>query len=249
MNTTFINLVHVDDMEIERVRFEKELAGFSNVQLLAAFSNAKEALDFCSANMPNLVVVDVEMPGEDGVWLAARLKELQIPFAFLTCHESHAIEAFKLNALHYIPKPVAKMELAELFRRYRTMPGINDAASAGNETSDMEPIPQRIFVNTQKQVIVVQLSEVVYISADGSYSHFHLANGTRIVSGKTMKNYAGSMLKNPDFIQIHRSYIINLAFLTAIVKKKLAITFKFHNDMKIQVATFRKGEWLSKLGY
>jgi two-component system, LytTR family, response regulator len=242
-----IAVIAVDDLAIELTRFEMAMEGFEDAFLKASFSSVDEAIDYCAQTPPDLAVIDIEMPDKGGFWLGAKLKELGIPFALLSSHTEYGIEAYKLQAIHYLQKPVKRNELAELFKRFRELAPVL-SSSAEIAVDDSKEIPRRIYVNTQKQLLVVQLSDIVFISAEGSYTHFHLLNGTSIVSGKTMKTYADTVLRNPDFVQIHRTYIINQAHLTMINKKKLEMSFKFSNNQEIKVATFRKGDWFNKIG-
>lgn len=242
-----ITVVSVDDLEVELARFEMAIAGFEDVLLKASFSSVVAAIDYCAQTPPDLAVIDIQMPEKGGFWLAARLKELGIPFAFLSSHTEYGIEAYQLQAIHYLQKPITQSGLAELFKRFREFSSVL-SASTSITLDDNKETPRRIYVNTQKQLLVVQLSDIVFISAEGSYTHFHLLNGTSIVSGKTMKTYADTVLRNPDFAQIHRTYIINQAHLVVINKKKLEMSFKFSNNQEIKVATFRKGDWFNNMG-
>jgi two-component system, LytTR family, response regulator len=246
MKNRKITVIHVDDMQTEIIRFKKTIEGFEDISLKASFSNSQEALDYCAVTPPDLAILDIEMPDKDGTWLASKLKEIDVPFAFLTSHENHGILAFKLQAIHYLPKPVTKNELAELFNRFRLL---KNAIGTDNEIINVDTskeIPKRIFVNTQKQILILQLENIVYLSAEGSYTKFHLADGKEVLSGKNMKTYQSIVEKNPDFIKIHRSYIINQSHLQSIDKKKMEMKFLFKNGSIIKMATFRRDEWLEK---
>lgn len=240
-----ISLIYVDDMELGIAKFEKVIEEFDTIELKATFNNASEALEYCVSNPPDLVVADIVMPGKDGLWLAKQLRNLDIPFAFLSSHNDNAAQSYELQALHYLTKPVTKSHITELLIRY------NQQYLTTKKNNVIQPstpaIPQRIFVNTQKQILIIQLAEIVYVNAEGSYTYFHVANGNVIVSGKTMKTYSDALLNNPDFVKIHRTYIINQSYLESINKKKLEMTFRFKNGMQIIVATFRKGEWLENM--
>lgn len=241
-----LSIIYVDDMEIGIVKFEKVVKEFDNIELKATFRDAKQALEYCVASPPDLVVADIVMPGHNGLWLAEELKNRDIPFAFLSSHNDNAVQSYKLQALHYLSKPVTKNHISELLLRYNEQYG-KEEVKTKTQVQQSVSVPQRIFVNTQKQILIIQLAEIVYVNAEGSYTYFHLSNGNVIVSGKTMKTYSDTLLNNPDFVKIHRTYIINQSYLEAINKKKLEMTFRFKNGMQIIVATFRKGEWLENM--
>jgi len=240
-----LSIIYVDDMEIGILKFEKVVQEFESIELKGTFRDAKQALDYCIVNPPDLVVADIVMPGYGGLWLAEELRNRDIPFAFLSSHNNNAAQSYQLQALHYLSKPVTKNHIAELLLRYNKQFGTEERKSKAQPAATS--VPQRIFVNTQKQILIIQLADIVYINAEGSYTYFHLANGNVIVSGKTMKTYSDTLLNNPDFVKIHRTYIINQSYLDSINKKKLEMTFRFKNGMQIMVATFRKGEWLENM--
>ncbi len=246
MKNRKISLIHVDDMQTELIRFKKTIEGFEDICLKGSFSTCEEALDYCATTPPDLAIIDIEMPEKDGRWLASKLKDLDVPFAFLTSHENHGMLAFKLQAVHYLPKPITKNELAELFNRFRSLKNFNATENEVINADNIKDIPKRIFVNTQKQILILQLENIVYLSADGSYTKFHLADGKEVLSGKNMKTYQSIIEKNPDFIKIHRSYIINQSHLQSIDKKKMEMKFLFKNGSMIKMATFRRDEWLEK---
>lgn len=238
-----ISIVYVDDMELGIIKFGKVIKEFQELELKRSFTKAHEALSYCIDTPPDIVITDIAMPGENGLWLAEKLQKLGIPFAFLTSHNDNAYQAFKLQALHYLSKPVTSADISELLLRYHRQYGSKSNKKSISPTT----IPQRIFINTQKQILIIQLSDIVYVNAEGSYTYFHLSSGNVIVSGKTMKTYSDTLLGNPDFVKIHRTYIINQTYLESINKKKLEMTFCFKNGMEIVVATFRKGEWLENI--
>jgi two-component system LytT family response regulator len=247
-----ISLIFIDDSEIETIKFEKAIKGFHEVSLEGTFNNAEEAFEFCCINKPDLALIDIVLAGDNnGIWLAERLKEIGVAFAFISSHNNYAFDAFKNAALHYLPKPVTAQAIRELLDRYKSFVTdkvniVSGSAAIITTTPAAETSPKRIYVNTQKQILILQLDEVLYIEAEGSYTNFHMLDGKVIVSGKNLKKYSEQVEQNPDFIKIHRSYIINQSHLESINKKKLEMTFLFKNKQEIKVATFRRGEWMNK---
>jgi two-component system LytT family response regulator len=243
-------VIYVDDELVSRVHFEKLIENQDMVELMGCFDDAEKALDFCISNPPDLAILDIEMDGKNGLWLAKELKDIGIPFAFCTSYTDYALPAFELDALHFIKKPMTADSLKSVIKRHFTTFILTSkqyqaaGASASKELSDNADYPRRLFVNTQKQILVLQLSEVIYISANGSYTNFHMEDESVVVSGKTMKFYTTLLLKNPDFIKIHRSYIINQSHLEAINKRKQEIAFIFKNKSTIKVANFKKEKWM-----
>lgn len=247
-----ISLIYVDDSEIDTIKFETVISNFKEVEVLSTFNNADEAFEFCVINKPDLALIDIVMPGgNNGIWLAQKLKEISVPFGFISSFDNYAYEAFKINALHYVPRPVTALSIRELLDRYLAYIDEHDDEDGVPATLSPDMLaaggyPKRIYVNTQKQILIIQLDDVIYIEAEGSYTNFHMTDGKVIVSGKNLKKYSDQIEMNPDFIRIHRSYIINQSQLEAINKRKLEMTFIFKNKKEIKLATFRRGEWMNK---
>lgn len=242
-----ISVIYVEDDEIEVVRFEKLVREFPDIRFLGTFKNAREALDFCAVENPDVAIVDIVLKGNTGIWLAKELNRLSVAFAFLSGYEEYAVQAFDANALHYIVKPVSAIKIRELLARYaKSRNLLRDEKETPGTLFKSKDIPNRIFVNTKKEILILQLHEVVYIEANGAYSIFHLDDNKQLVSAKNLKSFAEQILNNPDFVKIHRSYIINQSHLLSINKKRLAVTFNFKNGMTIKVATFRRDEWMEK---
>lgn len=239
LSSKILDIIYVDDSSINHAKLSIIAEEFSTVNLVAAFSEAEKALDFCAVNAPDLAIIDIEMPGHNGIWLAEKLKNLEIEFVLLTSHNNYAAEAYKLGALHYLLKPLTKPGFAEVLQRYELKVAEN------NKTANHPIAANRLFVNTQKQIVVLQFSDIVYARAEGSYTYFQLANGQVIVSGKTLKTYINTLLQSPSFVKIHRAYIINQDHLEAINKKKQEMVFHFKTGHEIQVASFKKDGWIS----
>ncbi|MCX6319083.1 MAG: LytTR family DNA-binding domain-containing protein [Bacteroidetes bacterium] len=244
-----ISLIYVDDSEIDTIKFETVISNFKEVEVLGTFINADEAFEFCCINKPDLALIDIVIPGgNNGIWLAQKLKEINVPFGFISSYDNYAYEAFKINALHYLPRPVTALAIRELLDRYNAYMDDNDTDTSPLSPDTLGPggYPKRIYVNTQKQILIIQLDDVTYVEAEGSYTNFHMADGKVIVSGKNLKKYSDQIEMNPDFIRIHRSYIINQSHLESINKRKMEMTFMFKNKIEIRLATFRRGEWMNK---
>ncbi|MBS1511183.1 MAG: response regulator transcription factor [Bacteroidetes bacterium] len=246
-----ISVIYVDDTEINIVKFEALAESFEELEVAGTFSDAETALEFCAAKKPDLALLDIEMPGKNGLWLGEKLKEMDIPFAYLTMHKEYAVDAFNTAALHYIVKPVSALSLRELINRYDKF--YRDKQETIDQTNSLNPnskpicaAPTRIYVNTLKKVLVLQLDEINYLEADSSYTNFYMTDGTHIVSGKSMKYYTDTVLANPAFTKIHRSYIINQSQLESINKKKTEMIFTFRNKAQISVASFRINDWMDK---
>jgi two-component system LytT family response regulator len=242
-----IQIIYVDDSKLNQVKFEQEAESLQLEYELQLFSDALSALAHCEKHKVDIAFLDIEMPGQNGLWLAKELLALEIPFAFVTAHSTFAIAAFELYALHYIQKPVTTEAIQDVLQRLKSMQP--ETESTKGQLNDIDrymqfkEYPKRIFVNTHKQIVVLQLHDVLYIEAEGSYTNFYMTDGSIVVSGKNLGKYTDLILLNPDFKKVHRKYIINQAQLVTVTKKRYNMTFNFSNDKKIVLSSFHRDGW------
>lgn len=247
-----ITIFHVED-DYEYISYtQKVLDSFPNIQYMGFADNAEDGLKKVLLLKPDIVITDIEMPGKDGLWLANELKKSGSLIVFSTSHADYALNAFNAYCLHYLLKPITKEDLSEILDRYISLKDIaiksqeKQLNSYINEYLPLPNIPKRIFINTHKKIEILQLDEVVFITAEGSYTKFVMVDQREVLSAKHLKIYSSVVEKNPDFIKIHRSYVINQALLLSIEKRNNDSIFNFINGIKIELSSFRKDEWMNK---
>jgi len=146
------------------------------------------------------VFLDIQMPGLNGVELAQLLARFRNPPAavFVTAHDQHAVDAFELNAVDYVLKPVRAERIEEAVRR---------VLAASPETSGED----QVAVERGGVVRFVRVSEIRYVEAEGDYARLHTADASHLVRvplTQLEEDWAGA-----GFIRIHRSILIALAFV------------------------------------
>lgn len=167
--------------------------------------SATDALRVLHDSPVDAVLLDISMPGLSGLELAqvlARFKEPP-PVVFVTAHESHAVEAFELNAVDYVLKPVREERLREAVRR--VVEGGGRAAGAADE---------QIAVELGGRVRFVSRSDVTHVEAQGDYARLHTAEGSHLIRRPLTsleQDWAPA-----GFVRIHRSLLVSLPAITEI---------------------------------
>lgn len=248
-----LSIYHIDDELVYLDQVKQIVEEIPGLIYLGCETNAERGLKFVQSRHPDILLLDIEMPGKNGLFVAEQLKGSNTLIVFLTNFTEHSISAFNLFALHYLLKPLTGDALLEVINRYKYI----TAAQSSRQKEQMEELgdyfrknlkyPTRIFINTQKEIIVLPLNEIVYLSAEGSYTSFHLNDGKTLISGKNLKTYASVIEQHPDFVRVHRSYIINQGYLEKIEKKKSGLNFHFRSGEVLVMNSFRKEEWFDKL--
>src|SRR5215470_6451293 len=120
--TLTISAILVDDEKLAQDELSYQLKSFPDIEILATASNGLEAVKLIEDLEPDLVFLDVQMPGLDGMGVIRKLREKKVPlpyFVMATAYDQYAVEAFRLEALDYVLKPVEKDRLAATIERAR----------------------------------------------------------------------------------------------------------------------------------
>lgn len=186
-----------------------EKMGFESI---GTAMRATKALEMARLHKPDIALLDIKLKGEEtGIWLAERLKsELNIPFIYLTSHGDKRTveEATSTTPYGYVLKPVDE---TSLFVTIKTAMSRFEAEQIehSEQPKMMEPevVKESIFVKDEYQYVKISLSDITYIKSDGNYIEIH--DGQKRVLKETLKNIL-SKLDDSRFIQVHRSYVINI---------------------------------------
>ncbi len=252
-----INVIQVDDSIDQLKRTKNLLSQFENVELLAQFDNAEQALLFINETDDiDIAFFDVELRSNDGLWLAHQVKNKPIHIVFITAHADYALKAFEVSALDYILKPVNKENITEVLNRYQNRLPLGakqtQVQSEGIEElvsnyKGLQSYPKRVFINNLHKTTIVRLDSILYLTSKGAYTEFNDQNGDTHISSKHLKFYDEILESHPDFIRIHRAYIINLNFVKALLRDKNSMKVLMENDEKLEISPLKKDEILIRL--
>jgi two-component system LytT family response regulator len=212
----------VDDEPPAREGLRLRLKREADVVIIGEFGEAARALDAIREDAPDILFLDVEMPGLDGFSLVEAARDISLPpIVFVTAHDAHAVKAFGVRALDYLLKPVEqerlheaverareyweKAENTELAQRVKSLVG-GAAGLSPRENSIGDSL--RIPVRQDGAIRLVNASDVDWIDAAGDSVRLHVGN-TRHLIRKSMSEMT-SMLDPSRFIRIHRSTIVNI---------------------------------------
>jgi two-component system LytT family response regulator len=201
-----IRVVIVDDEPLARLAVKARLARRGTFELVGEFGDGASAYEGIVALKPDLVFVDVEMPGKSGLDVLAALPPAQRPMAILlTAYEGFALQAFELAALDYLLKPVDDERFDEaLDRAQQAFPYRGHGRAAAVAAMAVRSFSVRIGSRT----VLVPVAEVERIEADGDYASLH-ANGKTWLVRERLHNLA-MQLDPRQFHRVHRSSIVRL---------------------------------------
>jgi two-component system LytT family response regulator len=198
----------IDDERIARVELRRLLTAHPEIEIVGEARNGNEALKQITALRPDVVFLDVQMPGMSGFELLERLDEPP-QVVFTTAFDQHALKAFEANALDYLLKPIAPERLANAVRKLQpTRPAPAALGAAFATATPPAPPLDRLFVRDGDRCWLVQSSEIVLLESEGNYTRlFFGANKPLIPRSLSVLE---TRLDPAMFFRASRQHLVNL---------------------------------------
>ncbi|HEY0679519.1 MAG TPA: LytTR family DNA-binding domain-containing protein [Chitinophagaceae bacterium] len=188
----------------------------ADVDLLASANTPEEGRSLIEELHPDLVFLDVEMPGMTGVDLIKSFNAPTFRVVFVTAHDAYAVEAFRVSAVDYLLKPVGSEDVIQVIQKIK-----NDIRNElGKLTIQLQQLDkllnnhsdnadQKIGIAMSDKIVFITFNSIIYCEANGSYTHVYLTEGKKLVSSKPLGEFE-SQLKGNRFFRIHHHFLINL---------------------------------------
>ena len=225
-----IRTILVDDEKLAIQGLQLRLDAHPDVEIIETCLNGREAIRAIKTHKPDLVFLDIQMPGFDGFSVVSGLMEVEPPlFVFVTAYSDHAIRAFEAQATDYLMKPVEPERLADTMERVRQRlsekRGVEEAERLKEALAEHAPEAHGEFVDTgdtlaasryekminikdQGQIFRVEVDSIERIDAAGDYMCIY-SGGDTLILRETMKDLE-KRLDPRKFQRVHRSTIVNL---------------------------------------
>jgi two-component system, LytTR family, response regulator len=206
MTAPVLRTLIVDDEVLARLAIRQALDRHRDVEVVGECGSGAEAVAAIPRLHPDLVFIDVQMPGMDGFELLERLERANRPLViFATAYDQHALAAFEAEAMDYLLKPFEQARFDQALARVRIQ--ARGAASA------REPV-ERLCVRDGDRIHLVRLDDVDWIEAQGNYVEIHAGTAT-LLHRETLTSLA-ARLGPTRFVRIHRSTLVNVDRVTAV---------------------------------
>lgn len=195
-----MRILIVDDEPLARSRLKRLLGQFAEHQCVAEAENASEAMEQIHKLQPDLVLLDIAMPGQDGISLGCQIRQLPVPPAvvFVTAHPQHALDAYQASPADYLLKPVSADSVGLALKKVGAL-----TRAHLDKTSNNEVLISYQLGNQQRQT---KLSDVYYFCADQKYTRMVFAKGSALLdfSLTQLEQHYPQLL-----LRIHRNCLIN----------------------------------------
>lgn len=227
----------VDDELLARQRIEDLLVKEENVEIVGTASNGAEAVEAIAKLKPDVIFLDVQMPGMSGVEVVDAIGEEKMPATiFVTAYEQFAVKAFDIAAVDYLVKPFDDDRFVQALRRARERVG-------ESKSNYLDRIP----VENRGQVRVIPVAVIDYITASGPYAELHAAGRTFAIRER-MQTLEEKL--DPDvFFRIHRSAIVRLDRIDTLLRSSGGdYGVRLKDGTELSLSRIRREELEQKLG-
>lgn len=232
-----IKAILIDDEKMARTLLSGLIKRYCpDIELLDQCPDLPSGVKAIIKHKPDIVFLDIEMPGHSGLELLDFFDEQNATFSiiFTTAYNQYAIKAFKLSAIDYLLKPIEPQELEnaiELYKKQKTK--IDYSVLKNNLTSASSN--QKIAIHSLQSTKFMDLKNLLYCKADGSYTEFYFLDEQQITSSKGLKHYEDILKEHSQFVRCQKSFIINALYVTEHIKSDGGYVI-LHNIHKIPVA-------------
>jgi two-component system LytT family response regulator len=214
-----MRILIVDDESPARERLKRLLDGIEGVEIIGEAGDGPQAVELIEREQPDLVLLDIQMPGLDGFGVIEALEEPP-PIVFVTAYDEYAIRAFEVNALDYLLKPFNKERLEQAIRRAQEeLAGEQDFAARLapllESLSSQGYYLTRLAVRDKNHIRVLNTDEVDWIGVENEQTFVHFGNEAHLIR-RTLADLE-TRLDPARFFRAHRSAIVNLDRVKEIV--------------------------------
>lgn len=243
-----IRAIIVDDEPNARRALQGLLEeNFSQVEVVADCKNVPEAVKTINKLKPDLVFLDIAMPGYSGFELLDFFDEQHLNFKiiFVTAYSEHSLRAFETSAVDYILKPVRLEHIARALKKINTEELINENRQyrvlKDNFSNQQD---KKIVLQTAETIFVVRMEDIIYLQAEGSYTRFYTTSHGVLTITKKLIDFEYLESTGP-FFRTHRSYLVNLNHIKKVDKKEYVVIM--NNDAEVYLAQDKKNQLLEKI--
>jgi len=220
------------------------------VNIVATCSNAAAAKQQIDLLKPDVVFLDIQMPGKTGLEMLTDISPKDFEVIFVTAYNEYMLQALQYSAADYLLKPVDEDRLVEAVKRVEQR---LDTAKKEDRTNALmynlsqvgHPSAMRLCLPTLKGFIVLKLEEILYCEAERSYTVFHLENNKTVTVSKPLAEY-DQLLQDTSFLRVHKSFLVNMMHVKEYQRGEGGLVI-MSNGAEIEISRRKKDIFLMKV--
>jgi two-component system LytT family response regulator len=219
------------------------------IQIAGTCSDADEAIEMIRQLQPELVFLDISMPGKDGFELLQALPDIQFEIIFVTAYNQYMLQAFQFSAVDYILKPVdyrlLMAAVGRAIQRINQKSGLQHIETLLHNLHLKDSRKRKLCIPSLKGFQVVESNAIIYCEAKSNYTAIHLINNVVILASKPLLEYE-ELLRDAAFIRVHKSFLVNLDQIKEYIKGEGG-SLILSNGNEVEVSRRRKEELLQRM--
>ncbi|MFM7764767.1 MAG: LytR/AlgR family response regulator transcription factor [Sphingomonadales bacterium] len=213
-----LRCICVDDEPLALEVMQTLLESFPGLKLEKTFSHALKAIDYLKNNKVHVVFSDINMPGVSGIEFARSIADNECVVVFTTAHQEYAAEAFEIEALDFLLKPISPDRLAKTVKRLEEYFELRSSLQKDNS----ELSEGSVFVKSDGKLLKVAFTDIWLVEAFADYVKIWTSDDKRIVTLQTMKNMEQG-LPEDRFIRVHRSFIVAIDKMVSVHSSSIKV--------------------------
>ncbi len=213
-----IKCIAVDDEPLALELLEDNISKVPYLQLVAKCENVMEAMQVLQEQPVDLIFLDIQMPGLTGLQFIQSMTQKPM-IILVTAYEKHALDAFNLDVIDYLVKPVALDRFVKACNKARELYQLKSK----NKETNGEATPDYFFVSVDYSLLKVTFNDIMWIEGLKDYIKIHLKSSSKPVITRMSMKSIEELLPPAKFIRVHKSFIISIAYVTAVRKKSIFI--------------------------
>jgi two-component system, LytTR family, response regulator len=245
-----VTCIIIEDAETDRELFQNKINRYfkDKLQIVGIAESVNEGVELIRKESPEIVFLDIEMPGENGFKLFDYITDFAFEVIFTTGYEKYAIDALKYAALDYIIKPVTQNNLSDALSRFYKKRDTNSSQKRIetyiSNLSNGTDINQKVAFPTMDGYHMERINDILYCEGDVNYTRVHLNDGKLIMVSRTLKEVE-LLLGTKHFFRVHKSFLVNLNYVKSYSRSENGITLD--NKKKLPVSIRKNDEFLAIL--
>lgn len=221
------------------------------VEITARCVSPQMALDVIRKSPPDLLFLDIEMPGCNGFELLDKLGSIPFPVIFTSGYDQYGIRAIKFSALDYVLKPIDPQELIAAVNKVQIQKHLPAPAQYElllSQINNRDLRLNKLAIPTNDGYVLVSVDQIVFCEANDNYTHFRLRDGKNIIACRTLKEIEEQLAEFPFLIRVHHSYLVNLNEVLRYVRGEGGYLV-MNDGTSINVSRSRKEPLLRKINF
>jgi two-component system LytT family response regulator len=243
-----LKAIIVDDEGKARRILERFIVEYCpQLEIVAIVEDVPEAVKAIQKTNPDVVFLDIEMPGYNGFQLLEFFDEIDFEIIFTTAYSEFALRAFQVSAIDYLLKPIQIEQLTNAVQKLEKIHGhslIRERIATLQKNIEDHKI-KKIIIPLSEGSLFVELKDIIYLKAEGSYANIFFKDGNKVIVSKNLKDYEDQLTLEEGFFRTHRSFLVNTDYIKQISSDGSEATMI--NDAIINISRERKQDLINYL--